>query len=59
MDCCLVRSLWGALAVCGAVLVVAPMLPKLARRYNPFYPLGERLKKEKPHPQDDPPIKAD
>jgi hypothetical protein len=38
--------------------VLIPELPKLARRYNPFYPLGERLKKEKPHPEDDP-VKGD
>jgi hypothetical protein len=46
--------LWQALALLFAVLVVAPELPKLARRCNPFYPLAEKLKKEKPHPEDDP-----
>jgi hypothetical protein len=55
--CFWARSVWSALAVCVAVFFVAPHLPKLARKHNPFYPLGERLKKEKPHAEDDPPIK--
>lgn len=52
-----VRSVWSALGLSVAILV-APEVPKLAQRYNPFYPLAERLKKEKPHPEDDP-IKTD
>lgn len=45
-----------ALAIGGAVFVlfVSHRLPRLARDSNPFYPLARRLKKERPHPEDDP-----
>merc|ERR1712079_475598 len=43
------------LQVLSATLIVAflPGASKLAKAFNPFYALSEKLKKEKPHPEDD------
>ena len=35
------------------LLLFIPKIPKLAKAHNPFYPLGDRLKASRPHPEDD------
>lgn len=48
----------GAVAAAAAcalvfVVVVSHRLPGWARALNPFYPCAKRLKRERPHPEDD------
>ena len=48
------RSLIFTVLVTSVLLLeFIPKIPKLAKAHNPFYPLGDRLKASRPHPEDD------